>query len=98
VALLWLVGYSCGSWGDCDFRTCGQSVGDEIVGDYKGLQRNIMAGVIIGIMLWCAVFLAAWLSSGWLGILFSVVAIVIGRLGFKSLVNYNDEMKKVKPN
>ena len=57
-----------------------------------------MAGVIIGIMLWCAVFLAAWLSSGWLGIVFSVVAIVIGRLGFKSLVNYNDEMKKVKPN
>jgi len=57
-----------------------------------------MAGVIIGIMLWSAVFLAAWLSSGGLGILFSVVAIVIGVFVFKSLVNYNDEMKKVKPN
>jgi len=57
-----------------------------------------MFGVILGVALWCAVLLAAWLSSGGLGILFSVVAIVIGRFGFKSLVNYNDEMKKVKPN
>jgi len=57
-----------------------------------------MVGIIIGVALWSAVFFAAWLSSGWLGIVFSVVAIVIGRLGFKSLVNYNDEMKKVKPN
>ena len=57
-----------------------------------------MFGVILGVALWCAVLLAAWLSSGWLGIVFSVGAIAIGVPGFKSLVNYNDEMKKVESN
>lgn len=55
-----------------------------------------MFGTILGSMMWFLVFLIAWLSLGWIGIVIVVGAIVITLFGIKSMLNEIEEKRKVK--